>query len=192
MKRSFLILPAIFFSLIIFPQKKNVSIRIEQENSSQSLSGQNIITLRKEPFKIIVSLNNLEGIYLFADFADSIFKLNENEKIPGFENLPGLAMAEATFNEDQELIISKDGWAFWFYDEKMDWHRFDKDIVVTTDSVVGVKTVKQFYFSEPKLTVVIEQIDQPLYLFFVAIDKRDKKGIPKKELIRLKIKINWE
>lgn len=99
-------------------------------------------------------------------------------------------MAEATFNEDQELIISKDGWAFWFYDKEMDWHRFDKDIHVTNDSVTGVKTIKQFYFPETKQTIAVEQINQPLYLFFVAIDK-DKKGKPEKELARLKVKINW-
>jgi len=50
--------------------------------------------------------------------------LSENEKIPDFENLPAMAMAEANFNEDQELITSNDGWAFWFYDKKLNWHRF--------------------------------------------------------------------
>ena len=191
MKRLRLILPAICFSTILFSQKKDVSIRIEQGNSIQAVSGQEI-NLRKEPFRIVVSLHNVEGVYLFSGFTDSIFKLNENEKIPDFENLPYMAMAEANFNEDQELIISKNGWAFWFYDKKLDWHRFDKDILVTSDSVVGVKTIKQFYIPEPEHTVTIEQIEQPLYLFFVAIDKTDKKGVPKKELIRLKAKINWQ
>jgi hypothetical protein len=179
------------FTTALFSQKKNVVIKIQQDASIDPVSGQEI-NLRKEPFKIVVTLSHLEGVFLFADFTDSIFKLNDNEAIPDFKNLPGLAMAESTFNEDQELIISKDGWAFWFYDKKMDWHRFDKNIVVTKDSVTGVKTIKQFYFPEPKQTVPVEQTDQPLYLFFVAIDKSDKKGAPQKELIRAKIKINWQ
>lgn len=190
MKKIVLILSAIFFSALLFSQKKDISIRIEQGGTTQQVSGQDI-NLRKEPFKIIVTLHNLDGVYCFSDFTDSIFRLSEKEDIPGFEDLPGLAMAETTFNEGQELIISKDGWSFWFYDKQMDWHRFDKDIFVATDSVVGTKSIKQFYFTDTKQTVAVEQINQPLYLFFVAIDKINEKGIPKKELVRLKTRINW-
>jgi hypothetical protein len=191
MKRILLIVHVLFFSTAVFSQHKAVAIRIQQGDTIYRVSGQEI-NLRKEPFKIIVSLRKLDGVFLFADFTDSIYKLNENEMIPGFNDLPGMAMAESNFNEDRELLINKEGWAFWFYDKDMDWHRFDKNILVKKDSVVGTKTIKQFYFYEPKHTVAIEQINEPLYLFFVAIDKMDKKGVPKKELTRLKIKINWE
>lgn len=185
---------AILLPLLIFSQKKAVSISIEQGTKAYVLAGMadKPVLLEKEPFKIVVTLKNLEGVYLFADFTDSIYKLNDNEKIPDFENLPSMAMAENTFNEDQELIISKDGWAFWFYDKKEDWHRFDKDIKVAGDSVTGTKTIKQFYIPEPKSNLAVEQVKEPLYLFFVAIDKTDKKGMPKKELIRLKARIDWE
>ncbi len=191
MKGTLLILPFLFFTTTLLSQKKNVSIRIQQGDDVYAVSGQEI-NLRKESFRIIVTLSHIDGVYLFSDFTDSIFRLDENEAIPDFENLPSMAMAEAKFNEDQELIISKDGWAYWFYDKKLDWHRFDKDPVVTNDSIVGVKTIKQFYFPDPEHTVPVAQTDQPLYLFFVSINKSDKKGVPQKELARSKIKINWQ
>jgi hypothetical protein len=37
----------------------------------------------------------------------------------------------------------------------------------------------------------VGDVKDPLYLFFVAMDKENKKGEPQKELLRLKIKINW-
>jgi hypothetical protein len=192
--RLALLSATILLPILIFSQKKTVSIRIEQDTTIHVLAGtiDTPVILKKEPFKIVVSLKNLEGVYLFADFTDSIYKLKDNEKIPDFENLPSMAMAEATFNEDQELIISKDGWAFWFYDKKENWHRFDKTITVTGDSVTGTKTIKQFYIPEPKNNLPVEEVKDTLYLFFVAIDKTNKKGMPEKELIRLKARIVWE
>jgi len=63
---------------------------------------------------------------------------------------------------------------------------------VTPDSVVATKTIKQFYFVDTKDVTDIGKIDQSLYLFFLAVEETKKGGIPKKELMRRKIRINWE
>jgi hypothetical protein len=191
MKKGGLLLAGILFSTLLFCQEKQVSINIVQDEVVYPVAGQEIY-LNKKPFQIQVTLKNLEGVYLYADFTDSIYKLKENEQIPDFDLLPPMAMAETTFNKDRELIINKDGWAFWFYDTKLDWHRFDKEVLVTPDSIVGTKTINQFYFSDGERTVPVRRIKKPLYLFFVAVDKSNKDGAPEKELIRLRIKINWE
>lgn len=191
MKKLLLLPVLLFFAGVLFAQGKKVSVRIIQDSAVYPVAGQEI-TLRKEPFKIVVTLSGMEGIYLYAGFTDSIYRLQENEKIPGFKDLPAMAMAETSFNKDQELIISDDGWAYWFYDKELDWHRFDKDVLVTADSIKGTKTIKQFYFPEPEHTVAVRDIGQPLYLFFVAIKEEDKDENPAEELTRLKMKINWE
>jgi hypothetical protein len=171
-----LLLPGIVLSTALFAQKKEVAISIVQGSTVHAVANQEIY-LAKKPFKIMVTLKNLEGVYLYADFSDSLYKLEDTTRVPDFEILPPMAMAEVTFNEDKELIISKDGWAFWFYDKKLDWHRFDKDVLVTNDSIVGTKTVNRFYFTENERTIPVGKVKQPLYLFFVAVDK---------------VKINWE
>jgi hypothetical protein len=185
-----LLLSALLLPVTALAQEKNVTIRIEQAGMLYPVAGQEI-TLQKQPFKIVVTLQQLDGVYLYAGFTDSIYKLEAGQKIPDFENLPAMTMAEATFNEDQELIISAEGWAYWFYDKKADWHRFDKDISVEKNTVIGTKTVKQFYFPSTEKAMPVGDVKDPLYLFFVAMDKENKKGEPQKELLRLKIKINW-
>ena len=192
MRKIFLFFAALFFSVILYSQKKSFTARIEQGNNAYAVSPGSEISLRREPFKIVITLKDIEGVYLFADFADSIFKLNEKEEVPGFKYLPEMAMAEPRFNEDKELAINKTGWSYWFYEKDMDWHRFDKDVLVTPDSVVATKTIKQFYFVDTKDVTDIGKIDQSLYLFFLAVEETKKGGIPKKELMRRKIRINWE
>lgn len=191
MKNGILAVCTLFVSAIVFAQEKNVVIRIEQGSESILVANQEI-TLSKAPFKIMVSLHHLDGVYLFASFSDSIYRLQAEEAVPDFKNLPYLAIAEASFNEDKELIINTDGWAYWFYDPELDWHRFDKDILVTKDSVVGTKTINQFYIPDTKSAIPVADNTEPLYLFFLAIDKSSKDGVPKKELIRLKMKIYFE
>jgi hypothetical protein len=186
-----LLLPGIVLSTALFAQKKEVAISIVQGSTVHTVANQEIY-LAKKPFKILVTLKNLEGVYLYADFSDSLYKLEDTTRIPDFELLPPMAMAEATFNEDKELIINKDGWAFWFYDKKLDWHRFDKDVLITNDSIVGTKTVTRFYFTENEIPLRVQKVKQPLYLFFVTVDKVNSEGMPEKELMRMKVKINWE
>jgi hypothetical protein len=166
-------------------------IRVEQDTASYRLEGQEI-TLRKQPFKIVVTLQKVEGVYLYAGFTDSIYKLEAGQKIPDFQNLPAMTMAEVPFNEDQELLINPEGWAYWFYDRKTDWHRFDKKLEILKGGVMGTKTITQFYFTAIEKTMKVVDVSESLYLFFVAIDEENKKGEPEKELLRAKIKINWQ
>jgi hypothetical protein len=166
-------------------------IRVEQDGTFYTVEGQEI-TLRKQPFKVLVTLQSVEGVYLYAGFTDSIYKLEAGQKIPDFQHLPAMTMAEATFNEDQELMISTEGWAYWFYDKKSDWHRFDKKLEILKGGVIGTKTIKQFYFPATEKTMKVADVTEPLYLFFVAVDKENKNGEPEKELLRAKIKINWQ
>ncbi len=191
MKYGILAFFVLYVSATVFAQCKKVNVRIVQDSDTFHVTD-NEIMLHKEQFKVVVSLHQLEGVYLFASFSDSIYQLQAHESIPDFKNLPYLAIAEASFNEDKELIINTDGWAYWFYDPELDWHRFDKDILVTKDSVVGTKTINQFYIPDTKSAIPVADNTEPLYLFFLAIDKSSKDGVPKKELIRLKMKIYFE
>jgi len=152
-----------------------------------------VVELNKKTFAIEVSLTNLEGVFLYAAFADSIYKLGVGDAIPNFENLPFMAMAETDFNAEQELIVSDAGWAYWFYDKKLDWNRFDRNSVRKDGSTItGTKTIKQFYLiqDDAKSTEKVENVSSPLYLFFVSVEE-NKKGIPTKELERYKLRINW-
>lgn len=150
------------------------------------------IILQRKAFKIQVMLENMEGVYCYAAFDDSIYRLTEEMPLPDFAYLPDMAMAEEEFNKEKELIINPDGWAYWFYDPILNWHRFNKKVVhLDSNRVVGVKSVKQFYLLPAQKDIKPKDIKKPLYLFFVAVAEHDDKQRPVKELMRRKVKIDW-
>jgi hypothetical protein len=152
----------------------------------------NIITLKKSSFKFQVLLEHIEGVYLFASFSDSLYRLGDNDSIPGFTRLPEMTMTEVEYNKEKELMINNEGWSYWYYNPALPSHRFNKKIVLLDDDrVVGFKSVKQLYFLPERKERKIKEINQPLYLFFVAADT-DEAGKPVKELLRRKVKIEWK
>jgi hypothetical protein len=181
--------PAVFFA-----QQKDISIRIVQDDMAYQLNEIDTrLVLEKEGFKIQVLLSKAEGVYVFASFGDSIFKVSQAETVPGFNNLPNMAMAEEDFNKNKELIISERGWSYWFYDPLLNWHRFNKKLVfLDSGKVVGIKSIKQLYLSDEKEEVKVKDNDKPLYLFFVAVAEKNDKGMPVKEFMRRKLKIEWK
>jgi hypothetical protein len=175
-----------------FSQKKNVSVRIVQEESLLLDDYETSVTLKKKSFKILVLLEKTDGVYCYASFKDSIYKFAEIDTIPGFSDLPNLAMAEEEFNKEKELLVSNDGWSYWFYNPKLNWHRFNKKLVLLDGGrVVGSKSIRQIYNVSDNTTVKVKDNSKPLYLFFVAVSEVDTKGKPIRELMRRKVKIEW-
>ncbi len=170
MKLKFNLLAIVVFGSMFFCHaQKKFEISIIQDGNAITPGFTNEVVLSKAPFKIQVKLTKLEGVYLFAAFKDSIYKISNNETIPGFDQLPAMVMAENSFNPNQELIMNDEGWAYWFYDPKEDWHRFDKDIYIDTDkNVTGTKSVKQFYDYTAGKEFPIADVKSPLYLFFFS------------------------
>lgn len=193
-RTSFIVLYLLLAPAVFFAQQKDVSIRIVQDDEAHQLNDfETRLVLGKEGFKIQVLLSQTEGVYVFASFSDSVYRTGPADLIPGFKDLPNLAMAEEEFNKNKELIISKEGWSYWFYDPELNWHRFNKKLVfLDSGKLVGVKSIKQFYLSDKKEEVKVKENDRTLYLFFVAVAETDNKGIPVKEFMRKKLKIEWK
>lgn len=173
--------------------QQSLAVRIIQEDTIHPVSNdQDQITLQKKSFRIQLLLQHIEGAYIMASFKDSMYSLDSDQPVPGFSDLPNMAMAEENFNREKELIVSDDGWSYWFYDPVLDWHRFNKKItLLDSGRVVGTKTIKQLYVLADQESVKLKDNDKPLYLFFVVPAARDPQGHPARELIRFRLKINW-
>jgi hypothetical protein len=174
-------------------QKQDVVIRVSQDESSAILSEfQTSLQLKKKAFKFIVMLENTKGVYVFASIRDSIYRFTETSPIRDFVYLPLLELREDEYNQNKELNISEDGWSYWFYDTSIAWHPFHHKIVgLGNGRVACTKVIKQFYDVADRSIIKIRDINQPLYLFFVAVAEYDANGNPSKELLRRKIKIEW-
>lgn len=186
----FLLLPSLAYA-----QKKEVSVRIVQDESVLLSTYQTDIVLKKKSFKFQVFLDNVAGVYVFAAFSDSICcRLAELDSISGFGDLPNRTMHEPDFNEDKELLVNDDNsCSYWFYSKEKNYQGFNKKVTMLDNGIiVAVKSVKQLYHVPSQKEIKVKEIDQPLYLLFVAVSDFDKDGKPIKELMRRKVKIEWK
>jgi hypothetical protein len=186
----FLLIPAIAFS-----QEKDVFIRILQDESSHKLLDfQTNLSLRKKGFKFQILLNGVEGVYVFASIKDSVYRFTETSPIRDFAYLNLLELRDGDkFNLNKELNISETGWSYWFYKDSAEWHSFNRAAVGLGDKgIVCTKAIKQLYHTESEEVIKLKNLSTPLYLFFIAVKEFDANGKPLKELMRRKVKIDWD
>jgi hypothetical protein len=171
-------------------QNENFEVRIIQDSAVVKPNENGIVSLQKKIFKIEIDLVGVEGVYMYASFKDNIYKIKDNTAIPDFKNIPAKSMAEEEFNPDQELIISEDGWAYWFYKPSDRWHRMDKEVTIVGNKTTIRKTIKQFYFGDTEENLALEDNTKTLYLFFMAAKADDGFNLTT-EIKRYKVKIQW-
>jgi hypothetical protein len=186
----------LFFLLFVYgcatAQQKKIVIRIIQDESLLLSDFQDVITLKKKPFKFQVSLKNVEGVFVFASSRDSVYRFTETGPIRDFKYLPLLQLEEDAFNQNKELNLSETGWSYWFYKPGADWHPFARKIVkLDSSTIVCTKAIKQLNDISEQKTIRIRDLSSPLYLLFVGVDEYDANGNPSKELMRRKLKIEW-
>ncbi len=189
-----IILYSLLLPVLSYSQKKQVTIRIAQDESVLLHSYETNLVLKKKSFKIQVLLGNTSGLYVFAAFSDSICcRVTELDTIAGFGSLPDRAMKEAHYNKEKELLVNDDNsCSYWFYDNQVNDHMFNKKIIfLDSGRVVGTKTVKQLLYVPAQREIKLKDVTVPLYLLFVAVSEFDSAGKPFKELVRRKVKIEW-
>lgn len=191
-----LIKPLCLLSIIILmtgatslPSKK-YEIEIIQDGKAVEVKD-SIVELKKEPFQIKVTLKNHEGIFMSASFNRDYYDTKEHEEIKDYKWLNSKARAESNFNADQELAIHDESLSYLFYEKELDWHRFDKEIIVNKKEVIGTKTIKKMFVESTQETIDLKDVDKPVYLFFFAT-KKWKSDNPPRELGRIKLKLVWK
>ena len=187
-------IPLFLAPVISFAQQKDVKIRIIQDESVSLTEFQTDIKLKKRGFKFQIMLQNTPGVYVFASIRDSVYRYTENSPIRDFSYLKLLELKDDDrFNINRELNISETGWSHWFYNDSTDWHPFNRKVVGLGDNrIVCTKAIKQLYDVANEQQVKLKSITTPLYLFFVAIKDFDANGKPLNELLRRKVKIEWD
>ncbi len=192
--RGFFLAVIIFNCFQAISQQQKVVIRILQDQSIPINKFETHIKLEKKTFKVQILLDHVQGIYVFASIRDSIYRFTETSPIHDFPYLKLLELKEDDiFNTHRELNISETGWSYWFYSDSAKWHPFNRKIVsFTNQENVCTKMVKQLNDVVNGKTIRLKDINTPLYLFFIAVKEYDENGRPVKELMRRKVRIDWE
>jgi hypothetical protein len=177
-----------------FSQQKTVAIRITQDESYTASDFQTNITLKRKGFRIKVLLDQADGVYVFASIRDSVYRFTETSPIRDFGYLKLLELREEDkFNLNKELSLSETGWSYWFYNDSAEWHPFNPTIVTLDKGrYVCTKNIKELYDVAEGKVIKFKNLNTPLYLFFIAVKDYDANGRPLTELMRRKIKIDWE
>lgn len=180
--------------LICFSQVKDVAIRIVQDESYAAGEFQTNLTLKKKAFNLKILLDSVDGVYVFASVRDSVYRFTETSPIRDFPYLKLLELREEDkYNSNKELILSETGWSYWFYSDSAEYHSFNRTIYkLDRGRFVCTKNIKQLYDVAERKVIKLRHINTPLYLFFVAVKEYDEAGKPLIELMRRKIKIDWQ
>lgn len=165
------------------------AVAIEQDGKMVHIQN-HIAQLKKAPFKVVITLKGIDGVYMSASFQPTLYNLAATDSIPDYAEMSAMVRAESNFNEDKELFVESSGFSYLFYDSTMNWHRFDKKIKVEGAHVIGSKTVKSIIAPDSKTSYAISKIKDDVYLFFVATERVPYGQIPK-ELERYKLKLTW-
>ena len=136
----------------------------------------------------------VEGVYVFASIRDSVYRFTETSIIRDFSYLKLLELRdEDKFNTNRELNISETGWSYWFYKRDSTEHPFNRKVTrLDSGRVICTKAIRQLYNVGEGKVVKLRDVNTPLYLFIVAVSEYDENGQPKGELLRRKLKIEWE
>lgn len=171
-----------------------VNIRLVQDETAIPLSDfDNNLQLQKKGFKIQVLLSGKTGVFVFASLRDSLYRLGKNDPVPAIDKLQSMILPEEEFNKNKELMVSEKGWSHWAYDPQNTVHAFNKKLVLLdSNRVIGVKSIKQFYLPEEKKELKVKDMVHPLYLIFLVMDATENAGKSVMEYKRWKVKISWE
>ena len=129
------------------------------------------VYLKKEAFAIETTLNKLDGVFVNSSDDSIVYQGALQRNLPDFQTIGWKVSVETEFNKDQELLIQdQESYCYWFYDPKeYDWHRFDSVIVRKGNSIIGTKTVRQFYNLEQGKNLSLLEVPKKLYLTFFSI-----------------------
>lgn len=150
--------------------------------------------LKKAPFSVefTFDVNNVDGVFVFADFTDAVYKTGDKASLPDLQDIPYKIVKEENFNTNKQLAINTDNWSFWFYNKEKNEYRFDRDIkTVDANTVTATRTVEQVYFPVKEKALKMAEVTEPLYLFFLVTNPYNQRGVVR-ELYRQRMKLNFK
>ena len=182
---------ALLFMSFASPQPPKFQVEIIQNNQVVPIEN-NVAVLEKKEFKLRITLINQDGIYFNSSFNRNLFNLQDNQEITGLANFANTTRIEENFNTDKDMEIDDESVSYLFYNDSMDWHRFDTDVQIAANSIIGTKTVDKIYVERNKKTIPLDKMNRSIYLFFVATNDASGSNPAPKELGRCKIELRWK
>ncbi len=179
--------------LLSFASQNTPIFKVEILQNNKVIPIENhIALLEKKEFQLRITLNNLNGIYFHSSFKPTYFRLKDNQEIKGLHTISNFTRVEENFNTDRGMEIDDESYSYLFYDSTLNWHRFDKDVQVNGNTVIGTKTIDKIYIESNKKTIPLKNINRSIYLFFITTNDENGNNPSPKELGRYKVELRWK
>jgi hypothetical protein len=168
--RTFLLI--LCFSLFNTVEAQGFEITFKQRDQIVRPDSLGRVYLKKDTFLIMTALDKLDGVFVNSSYDDLVYQGALKRNLPDFQTIGWKVSVETEFNKDQELFLQdQDSYCYWFYDPKeYDWHRFDSVIVRKGSTIIGTKTIRQFYSLDQGKNLTLIEVPKKLYLTFFSIN----------------------
>lgn len=168
--RTFLLI--LCFSLFNTVAAQGFQITFKQRDQIVRPDSLGKVYLKKDTFLIITALDKLDGVFVNSSNDSIVYQGALQRNLPDFHTIGWKVSVETEFNKDQELLIQdQESYCYWFYDPKeYDWHRFDSVIVRKGSTIIGTKTIRQFYSLDQGKNLTLMEVPKKLYLTFFSIN----------------------
>jgi hypothetical protein len=168
--RTSLLIFCLFLLNTVLGQSFDITFKQQEQIVRPDALGK--VYLKKEAFAIETTLNKLDGVFVNSSDDSIVYQGALQRNLPDFQTIGWKVSVETEFNKDQELLIQdQESYCYWFYDPKeYDWHRFDSVIVRKGSTIIGTKTVRQFYSLEQGKNLTLIEVPIKLYLTFFSIN----------------------
>lgn len=182
----------LFLCTLVFAQNPSVSITLVQDEQRITINEfDTLVILKPTPFHFEVELSNCKGVYLQASRTSEYYDTPKDSLLKDWNYIPDKVMAEDDFNVDKDMLVDNDGFSYWFYDPKKDWHRFDKELKVKKNLVKATYTVNNIYDTAKHDQVELSDYLDTLYLLFFIAEENDSHQLTT-ELARKLIRIRFQ
>lgn len=213
MRKLILYILCSIFLFSCVASKKQIGLDINQKfkidivQNGQVVTPENsVVILKRSPFKIQVTFFNHDNVTAafafdryFYDTPDdvSMWECDYNTYEGPCKFHAGKSMAEYNFNEKKRIIICDENRnSYWFYDKDMDWHRFDKGVIVKDETITATKTVEAVRLPKTEENIEVRDLSQDIYMVFATqaeITEEEKaNNQPAKEIQRYKLILKFK
>lgn len=190
--KTFVFFIFVVIKSLLLAQGPSVSITIVQgENRIAINEIDTLISLKQAKFHFEIELVNVEGVYVQASRTSEYYDTPKDSLLRDWKVIPDKVMAEDDFNVDEDLLIDSEGFSYWFYNPKKDWHRFDRAISVINKRVKATYTVAKFFDTDLQKAIDLSDYLDTLYLLFFVAEENDAHQLTQ-EISRKTIRIRFQ
>jgi hypothetical protein len=190
--KTFVFLIFVFIKSLLLSQGPSVTITIVQgENRITINEMDTLIVLKQTKFHFEIELVNVEGVYVQASRTSEYYDTPKDSLLRDWIVIPDKVMAEDDFNIDQDLLIDSEGFSYWFYNPKKDWHRFDNEISVIKNRVKATYTVTKFFDTDLQKAIALSDYLDTIFLLFFIAEENDTHQLTQ-EISRKIIRIRFQ